>query len=67
MVSPILRGLAAALLLAAFVVTDALPVSPASRAECDMACCRMQGTMGHGAACQLRPAGMPRCTVGMSG
>ncbi|HSS78316.1 MAG TPA: hypothetical protein VLV54_16420, partial [Thermoanaerobaculia bacterium] len=64
---PILRGLAAALLLATVVVTDALPVSPASRERCDMVCCRMQGAMGHGDACQIRRAGAPRCTVGMSG
>ncbi|HEV7783747.1 MAG TPA: hypothetical protein VGQ28_00335 [Thermoanaerobaculia bacterium] len=67
MVSPILRGVAAALLLAALVATDALPVSPASQGRCDMVCCRMPGAMGHGEACQLRPAGPSRCTVGMSG
>jgi hypothetical protein len=64
MLSPILRGLAATLLLAALVATDALPVS---QERCDMACCRMPGAMGHGEACQVRPAGQPRCTVGMSG
>ncbi|HEV7509915.1 MAG TPA: hypothetical protein VGS07_33895 [Thermoanaerobaculia bacterium] len=67
MFSPILRGVAAALLLAALVATDALPVSPASQGQCDMVCCRMPGAMGHGESCQLRPAGQPRCTVGMSG
>ncbi len=65
--SPILRGLAAALLLAALVATDALPVSPVSRRQCDMVCCRMPAAMGHGEACQLRPARPSRCTVGMSG
>jgi hypothetical protein len=65
--SPILRGLAAALLLAALVATDALPVSPATRGQCEMICCRMPKAMGHGEACQLRPAGPSRCTVGMSG
>lgn len=67
MLSPILRSLAAALLLVALVATDALPVSPAPRGQCDMVCCRMAGTMGHGEACQVRPAGPARCTVGMSG
>jgi hypothetical protein len=67
MLSPILRGLAATLLLAALVATDALPASPASRGRCDMACCRMPAAMGHGEACQVRPAGLSRCTVGMSG
>lgn len=66
MLSPISRGLAAALLLATVVVTDALPGSPASREQCDMACCRMAGAMGHGDACQVRRAGAPRCAVGMS-
>jgi hypothetical protein len=67
MFSPILRGLAAMLLLAALVATDALPVSQASRGQCDMVCCRMPAAMGHGEACQMRPAGASRCTVGMSG
>src|SRR5258706_15363573 len=67
MVSPILRGLAAALLLATVVAIDAVPVFPASRQRCDMACCRMPGAMGHGDSCQVRRAGGPRCTVGMSG
>jgi len=73
MITPILRGMAATLLLAALVVTDALPASPAAPGQCDMACCRMAGmpgTMempGHGESCQLRRAGEPRCSVGMSG
>ena len=66
MISPILRGLAAALLLATVVATDALPVFPASRQRCDMACCRLPGAMGHGDSCQVRRAAGPRCTVGMS-
>ena len=67
MFSPILRGLAATLLLVALIATDALPASPASRRQCDMACCRMPAAMGHGVACQVRPAVPSRCTVGMSG
>ncbi|MFY9823477.1 MAG: hypothetical protein WAM82_19000 [Thermoanaerobaculia bacterium] len=62
--SPILRGMAATLLLAALAATDALPVS---QERCDMACCRMPVAMGHGEACQLRPAAPSRCTIGMSG
>lgn len=65
--SPILRSLAAALLLAALVATDALPASPAPRGQCEMVCCRMPAAMGHGEACRVRPAGPSRCTVGMSG
>ena len=42
MLSPTLRGVAAALLLAALVATDALPVSPAARPQCVMVCCRVQ-------------------------
>ena len=63
MLSPTLRGLAAALLLAALVATDALPVS---QHRCVMVCCRVQGAMHHGEACQLRRAGTPRCAVGSS-
>lgn len=65
MFSPILRCLAATLLLAALVVTDALPV--ASQGPCDMVCCRMPGMKGHGESCQIRRAGEPRCSLGMSG
>jgi hypothetical protein len=67
MISPILRGLAAALLLATLVATDALPVSSASQAGCDMDCCRMPGALAHGESCQIRRAGEPHCSVGMSG
>ncbi|HEX3556550.1 MAG TPA: hypothetical protein VIA62_25285 [Thermoanaerobaculia bacterium] len=69
MLSPILRGLAAALLLATLVATDALPVS---QPRCVMACCRVQGAMRHGGAmkhgdaCQLRRAAVPHCAVGRS-
>jgi hypothetical protein len=66
MTSPTLRSAFAALLLAALVATDALPVFPVSRRQCDMACCRLSGAMGHGAACRLRPASAVRCAVGMS-
>ncbi|HYX25304.1 MAG TPA: hypothetical protein VFC23_14205 [Thermoanaerobaculia bacterium] len=66
MLSPTLRGVAAALLLAALVATDALPVSPAAQHQCVMVCCRVQGAMHHGEACQLRRAAVPRCTVGTS-
>ncbi len=55
-----LRGLAAALLLATLGATDALPVS---QPRCVMVCCRVQGAMHHGEACQLRRA---RCAVGRS-
>ena len=69
MLSPTLRGLAAALLLATLVASDALPVS---QPRCVMACCRVQGAMQHGdamkhgEACQLRRAAVPHCAVGRS-
>jgi hypothetical protein len=66
MLSLIVRGLAAMLLLATLVATDALPVSPAAQARCDMVCCRLPGAMAHGDACQIRQGGAPRCSVGMS-
>jgi hypothetical protein len=66
MLSRTLRSAFAALLLTALVATDALPVFPVSRRQCDMACCRMKGAMGHGEACRLRPAAAARCAVGMS-
>jgi hypothetical protein len=71
--SPTLRGIAAALLLAALVATDALSVSRVSdRCACGKvvgACCHLrhqQAAMKPGASYHLRQGDAPRCTVGRS-
>ncbi|MEA2603139.1 MAG: hypothetical protein QOF89_4131 [Acidobacteriota bacterium] len=73
MLTPTLRGIAAALLLTVLVATDALPVLRVSdRCGCGQvvgACCHLrhpQKAMKPGAACHLRQGDAPRCSISRS-